>query len=100
MKNPGYWHFYIGVTRIGYLDYEVRAAHTEESNQPPDRSAARPSLSTLWPPDKLVSVEVLGVTDPDDREDSPTLWTVGGGCGSGATGGRAGELNRKPRRIR
>lgn len=35
-------------------------------NQPPDCSAAAPSVGTLWPPNhQFVSVSVLGVTDPD-----------------------------------
>ena len=37
----------------------------ENPNRPPDCSQAVPSVATLWPPNhKLVSVAVLGVTDP------------------------------------
>jgi len=35
-------------------------------NQPPDCSAAAPSIRELWPPNhKMVPVRILGVTDPD-----------------------------------
>ena len=35
-------------------------------NQPPDCSAAAPSISEIWPPNhKMVGVDVLGVTDPE-----------------------------------
>jgi Bacterial Ig-like domain (group 1) len=35
-------------------------------NKPPECGAATPSVETIWPPNhKFVTVEVLGVTDPD-----------------------------------
>jgi len=35
-------------------------------NQPPDCSAAAPSITEIWPPDhKMLSVEIFGVSDPD-----------------------------------
>jgi hypothetical protein len=35
-------------------------------NQPPDCSAAAPSISEIWPPNhKMVGVNILGVTDPE-----------------------------------
>lgn len=35
-------------------------------NQPPDCSAAAPSVATIWPPNhQFVGINVLGVTDPD-----------------------------------
>lgn len=35
-------------------------------NQPPDVSQARPSVTTLWPPNhNMMSVSILGITDPD-----------------------------------
>lgn len=45
-------------------------------NQPPDCSAAVPSLSLLWPPDhSLRSISILGVTDPDG---DPVTITITG----------------------
>jgi hypothetical protein len=36
------------------------------ANQPPDCSTAAPSISEIWPANhKMVSVKILGVTDPD-----------------------------------
>jgi hypothetical protein len=43
------------------------ATATGLDNRPPDTSQARPSVSILWPPNhRMVSVSILGVTDPDD----------------------------------
>jgi hypothetical protein len=48
----------------------------EHNNQPPDVSAALPSVEYLWPADhKLVNVTVLGVTDPDG--DMVTITVTG-----------------------
>jgi hypothetical protein len=58
-------------------------------NEPPDCSAAAPSIASIWPPNhKFVAIDVLGVTDPDGdpititidsiRQDEPTD-TVGDG---------------------
>ena len=42
-------------------------------NAPPDCSTATPSQANLWPPNhKFVSINVLGVTDPDE-EDAVTI---------------------------
>lgn len=54
-----------------------------QANNPPDCSAAGPSVATLWPPNhQFASINVLGVTDPDGdaitinidgiRQDEPT----------------------------
>ncbi len=38
----------------------------QAANRPPDCTPAYPSLAMLWPPNnKMVAVQVLGVTDPD-----------------------------------
>ncbi|MBI1878164.1 MAG: hypothetical protein HYR94_08050 [Chloroflexi bacterium] len=43
-------------------------------NQPPDCSAAAPSINTIWPPNhQFVPVNVLGVTDP---EGDPVAITI------------------------
>jgi len=45
---------------------QVVIALKRSSNQPPDCSKARPSVSSLWPPNhKLVPISVTGITDPD-----------------------------------
>jgi hypothetical protein len=39
----------------------------DECNLPPDCSEAVPSIAKIWPPNnQFVSVDILGVTDPDD----------------------------------
>lgn len=49
----------------------------EHNNQPPDISAALPSIECLWPADhKFVNVSVLGVTDPDGDELTITITGV------------------------
>lgn len=59
------------------------------SNRPPNCSKAAPSVSTLWPPNhKFISVNILGVTDPDGdpvnitinsiHQDEPTTGTGSG----------------------
>jgi uncharacterized delta-60 repeat protein len=61
-------------------------------NRPPDCSAARPSVSLLWPPNhSLQTVSILGVTDPDGdpvtititgiTQDEPTHGLGGGDVG-------------------
>jgi hypothetical protein len=42
--------------------------HVQNSNDPPLASAAAPTISSLWPPNHgLVSVGILGVSDPDNN---------------------------------
>ncbi|UCC89522.1 MAG: cadherin-like domain-containing protein, partial [Anaerolineales bacterium] len=49
----------------------------EPVNNPPDCSGAEPSIDTIWPPDhKFVSIEVLGVTDPDGDEVTITIDSI------------------------
>jgi streptogramin lyase len=61
------------------------------TNTPPDCAAAQPSVEEIWPPDqRMVAVEVLGLTDPDG---DPVQCTITGitqdepvvGRGAGAT---------------
>ena len=48
----------------------------ESLNQPPDCSEAKPSIAEIWPPNhKMVDIEILGVTDPDD---DPVTVTITG----------------------
>jgi hypothetical protein len=48
----------------------------QSSNQPPDCTSAAPSIQTIWPPNhKFVSVQILGVTDPDG---DPVTITIDG----------------------
>jgi len=45
---------------------EVQSLSSPPSNQPPDVSGAVPSIATISPPNnKMVSIDILGVTDPD-----------------------------------
>jgi hypothetical protein len=63
-----------------------------DTNDPPMCSAAQPSMAILWPPNhKLVAVQILGVTDPDN--DGVTIIVTGVtqdepiiGLGDGDTG--------------
>ena len=42
--------------------------HVQNANDPPLASAARPSIATLWPANHgMVSVSILGVSDPDNN---------------------------------
>lgn len=50
----------------GLVEISLGFLGEEPPNQPPDCSAAQPSVETLWPPNhQFVAVDVLGVTDPD-----------------------------------
>lgn len=75
------------------LENRVNTAQIIESpNQPPDCSKAVPSMLMLWPPNhKLVTVDIRGVTDPDN---DPVSIKIAGitqdepvnGLGDGDTG--------------
>jgi len=62
-------------------------------NQPPDCTAALPSITTCWPPNhKFQLVEIQGVTDPDDDPVTITIDSItqdevvnDSGLGSGNT---------------
>ncbi|MDP2754823.1 MAG: CARDB domain-containing protein [Nitrospirota bacterium] len=46
-------------------------------NQPPDCTQARPSSDILWPPNhKLVSITILGVSDPDGDQIAITITKI------------------------
>jgi hypothetical protein len=47
------------------------------TNQPPDCANAQPSVSTIWPPNKkFASVNILGVTDPDNDPVTITIDSI------------------------
>jgi len=47
------------------------------SNQPPDVSAADPSIDCIWPPNhKFVDITIVGVTDPDGDEVTITITEI------------------------
>ena len=60
-----------------------------DANQPPDCALARPSVSSLWPPNhRLVRLGIAGVADPDDGDVQISVTAVtqdepvrGLGCG-------------------
>lgn len=62
--------------------------HVQNANDPPDASTASPTVDCLWPPNhRLVSVGIMGVTDPDSNatitinsvtQDEPTNGTGDG----------------------
>lgn len=64
--------------------------HVQNANDPPLASAARPSTALLWPPKHgMVSISILGVTDPNDNAtitiDSVTQDEPTNGTGDGDT---------------
>jgi chitinase len=64
--------------------------HVQNANDPPLVSAAQPTIACIWPPDhKLVSVGIIGVSDPDDNAtitiDSVTQDEPTNGLGDGDT---------------
>ncbi|MBZ0301376.1 MAG: tandem-95 repeat protein [Anaerolineae bacterium] len=75
-------------------------------NDPPDCSAAYPSISVLWPPNhQMVSVQILGVTDV---ENDPFTLTISGisvnepdnGTGDGDTSGDVGGIGTDTAQVR
>lgn len=91
----------------GAAQFNLTVTYQYQPNRPPDCSTAGPSVARLWPPNhKMVTVEVIGVTDPDGdpvaisiqsvRQDEPTDTRGDGsftpdavGLGSSATQLRA-----------
>ena len=50
---------------------------TIECNEPPDCSAAAPSIAELWPPNhKFVPITITGVTDPDGDPVTITIDSI------------------------
>lgn len=50
---------------------------TLTSNEPPDCSAAAPSISAIWPPNhQFVDISILGVTDPDGDPVTITIDSI------------------------
>jgi hypothetical protein len=61
---------------LGGTDDDDVIVTVSNTNDPPACSLARPSLMQLWPPDhKLVPVNILGVTDPNN--DGVTISITG-----------------------
>ncbi len=61
----------------GTDDSNVATVTVEVINQAPDCSAAGPSIAAIWPPNhKFVSVQVLGVTDPDGDVVTITITAI------------------------
>lgn len=76
------WGDYEGLTAIGQTFYGVFTGQSNgratsqldpiffkesaQTNQPPNCSSAVSNIPELWPPNhKFVSIDILGVTDPD-----------------------------------
>lgn len=56
---------------------EVWEPPSEVVNQPPTCSSAYPSIATLWPPNhQFVTVNILGVTDPDGNTTVITIDSI------------------------
>jgi hypothetical protein len=116
------WGDYEGVTAIGQTFYGVftgqstgRATsqldpiffkESAQTNQPPNCSSAVSNIPELWPPNhKFVSINILGVTDPDGdpvtitinsiRQDEPLK-----GAGTGNTCPDATGLGTKTAQVR
>lgn len=72
----------------GGLDGDTVVVHVQNVNDPPNAGAARPSQELLWPPNhQMVSISILGVSDPNDNatitidqvlQDEPTAGTGSG----------------------
>jgi hypothetical protein len=74
----------------GGTDTSTVTVNVQNANDPPLASAAQPSVECLWPPNhKLVSVGIIGVSDPEDNAtitiDSVTQDEVANGLGDGDT---------------
>lgn len=55
----------------------LREAIAKIINNPPDCSHAKPSMTTLWPPHhQFVSINILGVTDPDEDPINITINSI------------------------
>ena len=89
--NPGGGDFIFTLTvddGYGGIVSDTVVVHVMNANDPPLITAARPSSDCLWPPNhKLESIEILGVSDPDNNatitidavyQDEPTLGTGSG----------------------
>jgi hypothetical protein len=100
------WGDYEGLTAIGNTFYGVftgqstgRATpqldpiffkESAQTNQPPDCTSAVPSIPELWPPNhKMVPINILGVTDPNQDPVTITINSIlqdepvrGGGSGN------------------
>lgn len=82
----------------GARNFAVITSLVGPSNRPPDVSQSQPSISTLWPPNhKMVTVSILGVTDPDGDPVTLTVTAITQneptkGLGSGDTCPDAGGV--------
>jgi hypothetical protein len=48
--------------------FDTVVVHVQNANDPPNASLAQPSVACLWAPDhRLVSVGIVGVSDPNDN---------------------------------
>jgi hypothetical protein len=62
-------------------------------NDPPDCSAAGPSVDTLWAPNhQMVDVQILGVTDPEDDPISITIDDITVDDAEGGSGNTADDV--------
>lgn len=49
----------------------------EGGNEPPDCSAAAPSIASIWPPNhQFVDIQILGITDPDGDAVAVTIDSI------------------------
>ena len=62
---------------FGGTDSERVVIHLQDVNNPPLCSLARPTLAELWPPNhKLVAINVVGISDPNNAAISITIDSV------------------------
>lgn len=53
---------------FGGMHADTVVVHVQNANDPPNAAAARPTVDVLWPPDhKMVSIGIVGVTDPNSN---------------------------------
>lgn len=53
---------------FGGMHADTVVVHVQNANDPPNAAGARPTRDVIWPPDhKMVSIGIVGVTDPNSN---------------------------------
>ena len=96
---------YFGVIDGGFGDnwgqYNIQITQLAPANQPPDVSAAAPSIASIWPPNnKMVDIAINGVTDPDGDAVSITIDNITNNETDSADAGGIGTSTAQVRAAR
>lgn len=79
-------------TEEGKLTPVLLDLTVKTENSPPDTSDAYPSVGVLWPPNnKMVDIEILGVTDPDGDDVAIVITGITSDEATATEPGAAGE---------